>query len=564
MDSRVVQLTSAAHKHGNLNIRACGKEFFPDDVFGSSSRAKGVGVPITLKVKGLTHPVTTDIPTDRVTARPRWIFRKRSWVKEFVRLNKLVAGNTVIIARIGNRTYEIRTDDSRIEFVKTKQPKEKYNSGVPMQEQLDLFETPYTNIHREYGIKISYPVVKDVTFAGGMKESVHRWFRLTPSYSPEVVRLLFKYLRCDQSKLVLDPFLGKGTTLIECQKLGYPGVGIEINPLLVKVSKLALEWDLDLERLTKMKAEFLRKIGREIDKNAELTCEEYCARNKVKLPIIHNPFRWWKNDVLRNLLVIRTLLKSEIPNGFRGPFWMALCGSALDCANVHRNHPTISFDDNHNREIHVLADFEEKLETIVGDLREVSSKPHRIQSNVILGNSVKDLYSILQSKVERVVTSPPYPNRFSYIHTTRPQLYFMEILDDVQAATEIDIDAVGGTWGRATSVLMKKEIRPQKEIADILDFRENLLSESLLMCNYATKYFNDMFEHIVRLKSMVRKGFRGAYVVGNSRLKKVEIHTEFYLARMFEKARFKVDEIMFFRRRGGKKKLYESAICVRV
>jgi len=33
MESRTIQLTSAAHKHGNLNIHQCGVDFFPKDVF---------------------------------------------------------------------------------------------------------------------------------------------------------------------------------------------------------------------------------------------------------------------------------------------------------------------------------------------------------------------------------------------------------------------------------------------------------------------------------------------------------------------------------------------------
>ena len=31
MESCVIELTEAAHKYGNLNIRPCGKEFFPSD-----------------------------------------------------------------------------------------------------------------------------------------------------------------------------------------------------------------------------------------------------------------------------------------------------------------------------------------------------------------------------------------------------------------------------------------------------------------------------------------------------------------------------------------------------
>ncbi|OHB66899.1 MAG: hypothetical protein A2Y76_10790 [Planctomycetes bacterium RBG_13_60_9] len=43
MDSRVIQLTHAAHKDGNLNIRSCGRDFFPPDVFGGPAKKGGLG-----------------------------------------------------------------------------------------------------------------------------------------------------------------------------------------------------------------------------------------------------------------------------------------------------------------------------------------------------------------------------------------------------------------------------------------------------------------------------------------------------------------------------------------
>lgn len=71
MESHIIYLTPAAHKYGNLNIRSCGKSFFPPDVFGGSSKKKGLGVPITIKAQGLPQPIKTDIPTNRKTGKPR-------------------------------------------------------------------------------------------------------------------------------------------------------------------------------------------------------------------------------------------------------------------------------------------------------------------------------------------------------------------------------------------------------------------------------------------------------------------------------------------------------------
>ena len=62
--------------------------------------------------------------------------------------------------------------------------------------QLTLFHDNYTNHYIEQGFTFKFPQISDVTFLNGLSEPVHRWFRLTPSYSPELVRFLVKELAC--------------------------------------------------------------------------------------------------------------------------------------------------------------------------------------------------------------------------------------------------------------------------------------------------------------------------------------------------------------------------------
>ena len=56
VESRIIVITSAARKYGNLNIRSCGKDFFPKDCFGSNSRRTGMGKPITIEAPGIKNP----------------------------------------------------------------------------------------------------------------------------------------------------------------------------------------------------------------------------------------------------------------------------------------------------------------------------------------------------------------------------------------------------------------------------------------------------------------------------------------------------------------------------
>ena len=106
MESRVIKLTAGAIKNNKLNIRACGPDFFPFDVLGGSNKSQP-GKQIIIKADGLLEPIKTDIPVDKKTGKPRWIFRKRSWVREFVQYHKLRPDDTVRINRINERTYEV-------------------------------------------------------------------------------------------------------------------------------------------------------------------------------------------------------------------------------------------------------------------------------------------------------------------------------------------------------------------------------------------------------------------------------------------------------------------------
>lgn len=430
--------------------------------------------------------------------------------------------------------------------------------------QTDFIHESYVDVYRKNNIRYTFADIGDITFLSGQRESVHRWFRLTPSYSPGLVRFMFQKLDCNEKTLVLDPFSGRGTTAIESQKAGYPFDGIEINPLLCEVANKSLDWALDVGKLQKIHSRLIADIKAQISKYKALSCDEYSKISGVPIPPIFNVFRWWQPDVLKELLIIREALRKTVPKNCLSPFWLAICSSCLDCANIHRNHPTISFDDGHTRTILPLVDFENNVFQIFDDLEQISKQDAVLKSQVHLGNSCSNLSSVISNRIDRVITSPPYPNRFSYIHTTRPQLYFMQLIDDAGVATNIDLEAIGGTWGRATSVLDSCEVKPEVEIADLLHYRASLNAESQLMCNYATKYFNMLFKHLVELKKVARKGFRGAYVVGNTRLKGVEIYTDVILAQIAERAGFKTDEIVVFRKRGGKKKLYETAVCISV
>ncbi|MEA5533149.1 site-specific DNA-methyltransferase [Crocosphaera sp. XPORK-15E] len=436
-------------------------------------------------------------------------------------------------------------------------------------QQLSIFEEPskpelncfHRNLKKS-GFNYQEIDIGDITFKGGQTELVHRWYRLTPSYSPHLVRFFLKDLEVTQDNLVCDPFSGRGTTIIECQKKGVKAYGIELNPLLQTVGNYSLSWKIDhLELFTNYLKEIAEIIQTYDNQSLDLVIEQFNTR----IPIIHNVFRWWKVTILKDLIIGREIICKKNYSSIYPYLWLAVNKAALDCANIHRNHPTITFDDHHTREIDVYAEIRKNLQIIADDLYNLNTniRNHSELNSIILGDSTQSFKEIIPGSVDFIITSPPYPNRYSYVHQTRPQLYFMELLDTVQQATAIDLQSIGGTWGKATSILQNDLLEVPDEIKPYLSYYDELKEKSILMCNYATKYFIDLWQHIKHLKEIVSERFQGVYVVGNSRLSNVEIFTEVILSQLFEHEGFKVEKIISFRKRGGKKRLYETAICIK-
>ncbi|MHB8523464.1 MAG: DNA methyltransferase [Limisphaerales bacterium] len=127
------------------------------------------------------------------------------------------------------------------------------------------------------------------TFKSGLDAPVHRWFRLTPSFGPDLVRQMLAELNTRKDELVLDPFAGASTTLIEAQLLGYSASGFEINPFLHFVGETSLDWGVDVEVVARV----FEQVARIYQRERPNVCFDNLNAHGLSIPLIHNPTRWW-------------------------------------------------------------------------------------------------------------------------------------------------------------------------------------------------------------------------------------------------------------------------------
>src|SRR5713226_2398309 len=75
-------------------------------------------------------------------------------------------------------------------------------------------------------------------------DAIHQWYQIIMGFDWKLVRFLIERLEIGQDHLVLDPFCGAGTTLVQCKKQGIQSVGIDANPVCVLASRVKTNWNL--------------------------------------------------------------------------------------------------------------------------------------------------------------------------------------------------------------------------------------------------------------------------------------------------------------------------------
>jgi hypothetical protein len=172
------------------------------------------------------------------------------------------------------------------------------------------------------------------------------------------------------------------------------------------------------------------------------------------------------------------------------------------------------------------------------------------------------LHEVLESgRYARVITSPPYANRMSYIRELRPYMYWLRYLEEKRSAGVLDWKAIGGTWGSATSNLASWQPEPDVHLpAALAPLLAAIAQTSPLLSTYVHKYFHDMALHLASLARVVRRGGSAHYVVGNSKFYEVVVPVQQLLAELFEVNGFRRVSVDTLRKRSSKKELFEYLI----
>lgn len=402
----------------------------------------------------------------------------------------------------------------------------------------------------------------DLTFKHNANQARHGWLRLTPAYSVKLVDEILAHV--DAPLKVLDPFSGTATTPLSAAYAGHRGLSIDINPFLVWFGRAKLRhYKTKTMNEVRIAADTIQSA---IDKGSASPCVP---------PPIANIERWWDEKNLEYLCCVKGEIdrQSEAGSEARDLLLVAFCRTVIELSNAAFNHQSMSFKDNGNVNVRGQAQpelwperfFDRPPFTSYVDTILESAAHNPVGDADVCKCDARDIHDLPDSGFDLLITSPPYPNRMSYIRELRPYMYWLGYLKEAREAGEMDWEAIGGTWGIATSRLNDWRLESETYFPEYLVTILRRISESdgksgELLANYVGKYFEDMWKHFLSVKKVMRSGGRLHYIVGNSKFYECIVPTEKIYQDMLTEAGFNSPRVKVIRKRNSKKELYEFIV----
>lgn len=405
-------------------------------------------------------------------------------------------------------------------------------------------------------------LLSHLTYKGNLKHTRYGWLRLTPAYSVHLVSQLLdlqsEKKSVDINPVVLDPFCGTGTTALVCAERGIEATTTDINPFLIWLAK------------TKTRSYNHEEIN-DFQRVSSLVAREMLyVKNHIEwLPSLHQIEKWWDEETLRKLssaIVEINIQGKNICQNITDLLKLAFCRMMIERASVSFAHQSMSFKKNAYTSLPLLQVLED--ETISSWKNAVSIISQSAKSKIITQPQIQLCDArVLSQKLESnyyscVITSPPYPNRMSYIRELRPYMYWLGYLQQARDAGELDWKAIGGTWGCATSNLNKWKAESEIKIPydNFYLILEKISQHSELLARYVHKYFYDMVHHSQEVFQVVKPGGFIYYIVGNSKFYDVLLPVESIFAAIFESTGFVNVSTCIIRKRTSKKELFEYLV----
>ena len=360
-------------------------------------------------------------------------------------------------------------------------------------------------------------LAKELGFNGSATNyATHSVHPFAAKFPPALPRLFIDHLTLP-SETVLDPMAGSGTAIVEAITAGRTGLGLDFDPLAVKI--VTAKTERFEEETGLLYAEMMADRARMAVGNRSLFRLEDFYRRSYDEDAQDFFDYWFLEETIWELAALIQSIQGSCPRALRTLFEVifssviiAKSGGVSLARDLAHSRP---HRDESKKVPSAIDLFWERAKKIISAVSLLSSKAPAALIAVADSRSVP----LKENSVDLIVTSPPYANAIDYVRAHKFSLIWLGFSLKSLAARRRQY--IGSEVG-------EKEANLESPLAleTIKDVRQVDLRRSQIL----TRYLSDMRKSLSEMYRVLKPGKAAIVVVGSSTIRGINVRTPFALA----------------------------------
>ena len=240
----------------------------------------------------------------------------------------------------------------------------------------------------------------------------HGYHPYSAKYIPQIPnRLISAFSKKDD--LILDNFVGSGTTLVESKVLGRNAIGVDVNPLACLISKV---------KTTVIEDATITEASHFLN---NLRVETFDECSSPAIDKLHpNISRWYHVNAICELLAIKTKIDVVRNTEVKDFLLVAFSSLLRTVSNAKRGFGNLMIDKNAPPKNRIIEKFSHAVRKMLWSLAQFSTAATKSQVTIFNHDS-RNVEFIKDETIDFICTHPPYMSAVPYAEYQKLSLWWL-------------------------------------------------------------------------------------------------------------------------------------------